>query len=184
MNTETELKFRLDDPAAMRQRILQAGGQPLGSVLEENTYFDTPGQKLRQRDSGLRVRVATAPDGKTSTLLTYKGKRLQKDAFVRPEENLPAESPESARAFVEGLGFRPFVTFQKRRESFQLGPARVELDELPELGQFMEIEADNEAAVTAARQQLGLADTPPVTQTYLAMVMQLLADRSEKALRF
>jgi predicted adenylyl cyclase CyaB len=185
MNTETEIKFRLDDPRQMRRRILQAGGQALGAALEDNVYFDTPAGRLRQADSGLRIRTVAAPDRREETTLTYKGPRLAKEMSIRPEENLHARSAESAQALVEALGFRPIVRFQKRRESFQLGPAKIELDELPRLGFFMEIEAPDEAAVQQARRLLGLEDAQPVKPTYLAMVMELLASEKPPAsLRF
>lgn len=181
MNTEIEVKFRLDDPGQMRQRILQAGGQALGAVLEDNIYFDTPAARLRQADSGLRIRTAVGPDGRRQTTLTYKGPRLAKELSVRPEENLHATSAESAQAMVEALGYKPIVRFQKRRESFGLGPARIELDQLPRLGFFMEIEAPDEPAVQQARRLLGLENAQPIKPTYLAMVMELLASEPPPA---
>lgn len=184
MAIETEAKFRLADPQAMRERLLAAGAEPLGETLEHNTYFDTPEGDLRRADCGLRIRIAETTAGGRSASMTYKGPRKEGPLKVRAEEEISIDSPEVARAILAGLGYQPTISFEKRRESFALGPARVEIDELPELGFFMEIEADDEASVQAARKQLALADEPTVPATYLALVAEHLKPAGGSQLAF
>ena len=184
MAIETEAKFRLADPQAMRQRLLAAGGERLGQVLENNTFFDTPQGDLRRADCGVRIRTAETPGGGRRASMTYKGPRREGPLKVRAEHEISIDSPDAARAILAGLGYQPTISFEKRRESFALGPARVEIDELPELGWFMEIEADDEAAVQAAREKLALTDEPTVVATYLAMVAEHLEAAGGKRLAF
>ena len=184
MAIETEAKFRLADPQAMRQRLLAAGGEPLGIVLENNTFFDTPQGDLRRADCGVRSRTAETTAGGRWASMTYKGPRREGPLKVRPEHEIAIDSPDAARAILAGLGYQPTISFEKRRESFALGPARVEIDELPELGWFMEIEADDEAAVQAAREKLALTDEPTVVATYLAMVAEHLEAAGGNRLAF
>ena len=174
MAIETEAKFRLADPQAMRERLLAAGGEPLGKTLEHNTFFDTPQGDLRRADCGVRLRTAETAGGGRWASMTYKGPRRKGSLKVRTEHEISIDSPDAARAILAGLGYEPTISFEKRRESFALGPARVEIDELPELGWFMEIEGDDEAAVQAAREKLALTDEPTVVATYLALVAEYL----------
>ena len=60
--------------------------------------------------------------------------------------------------------------FQKRRESWALAGCQVEMDELPHLGTFVEIEGPDEASITAVRDRLALASVPGIIETYIAML--------------
>ncbi len=180
MPVEIEAKFRLPDPETLRPLLTAAGARRLRAVLEHNTYFDTPDESLRKSDRGLRIRRIEADDGSRRTELTYKGPRRPGEVKVRQEEEIVIPSAEPAAAILAGLGYRPGVRFQKRRESFQLGGARVELDELPELGFFLEIEAADERTVQAVRRKLGLENVRTVTAPYVALVADHLAAGPER----
>ena len=70
------------------------------------------------------------------------------------------------------LGLRAELTFEKRRESWKLGDCKVELDELPVLGKFVEVEGPSGEAVEAVRAQLRVADHPHISDSYIAMLMK------------
>jgi adenylate cyclase class 2 len=55
----------------------------------------------------------------------------------------------------------------------------VELDELPYLGSFVEVEGPDEATVLAVREQLGLSDRPIVKSSYIALLMGHLQERGQ-----
>ena len=184
MAIEIEAKFRLSDPEEMRRRLDAAGATPGGKVTEDNAFFDTPDGSLVAQDCGLRVRIARNADCEPKCTLTYKGPRQPGQLKVRQEEEAIVASPGAIEGILTGLGYERTLSFQKHRESFALGPARIELDELPELGFFLEIEADDEQAVQTARQQLGLADEPTVTDTYVALVAELLEGTGRNELAF
>jgi adenylate cyclase class IV len=62
----------------------------------------------------------------------------------------------------------------------------VELDELPHLGCFVEIEGTSEKAIQKVQDALGLAQNPIVKTAYVGLMMTYLQDRgeSERAVRF
>ena len=184
MALEIEAKFRLSDPDEMRSRLAAAGAEPVGTVLEDNAFFDTPAGQLLANDCGLRVRTTRDGAGQQRCTLTYKGPRQPGELKIRQEEEAVVESASSAKAILAALGYEPTLSFQKRRQSFRLGEARIELDELPQLGFFLEIEADDEPSLQAARGQLGLADEPTVTETYIALVAEILAGTDKTELKF
>ncbi len=182
MGVEIEVKLRVDDPRQMREKLQAAGARRLGTVLEHNTYFDTPEETLRKADSGLRIRVMEAADGSRRAVLTYKGPRREGELKIRQEEQTQIASARAATAILAGLGYRPMLAFQKRRESFELDAARVELDELPEMGFYLEIEADDEAAVRRVRGMLGLDNQAAIPSPYVALVARhLAADHGAKS---
>ncbi len=177
MPLEIEAKFRLHDIPAMRRRLAEVGGQTLGAVLEHNTFYDTAGESLRRADCGLRIRTVHTADGQSRSIMTYKGPRRPGPMKIRQEDETPVEAAAAA-AILAALGYTPRLTFQKRRESYWLAGAKVEIDELPQLGFFLEIEAPDEATVHNVRALLELDGEPMIAHPYTAIIAEHLAKTS------
>ncbi len=79
------------------------------------------------------------------------------------------DNASAASLILEELGFTAMLIFEKRRESWELGSCKVELDELPYLGAFVEIEGEPEA-IDAVAKILGLGKTPIEKEGYAAML--------------
>jgi adenylate cyclase class 2 len=71
---------------------------------------------------------------------------------------------DAAARILEAVGFRPALVYEKRRETWRLGPAEVVIDELP-FGWFVEIEGE-ESAILDAERQLELTTAEAVHETY------------------
>ena len=147
-NEEIEVKFVLDDLAAMRRRVVD-----LGAVLktprtyENNVTYDTAEGRLRQGGRLLRLRRDRR------NVLTYKEPLPREDADFKVRQEFEVEVSDFAQAqsIVERLGFAASMRYEKYRETFTYAGAEIVLDELP-VGNFMEIEATREQirAITAA----------------------------------
>lgn len=187
MGTELELKLRIIDPAPLQRRLRELGARPLHRHLEINTFLDTPAGDLRRGESGLRVRLARDLDsGQSRVVLTFKGPRQPSAFKLRPEVEMLAESYDDAVAFLGQLGFAVTLSFEKRRDSWQLGDCEIELDELPQLGRFLEIEGPSEPAIENVQRQLGLEQVPHVQEGYAVLVARHLdtSSAAERVLRF
>jgi predicted adenylyl cyclase CyaB len=184
---EIEIKLKVDHLAPVRDRLKQLGAVRIGEALETNLFFDTPDHVLLAAGSGLRIRRARDPVGGTEKLIvTYKGPRDPGVVKRREEIELTVDDADHAIALLARLGYPHQLSFEKRRESWTLDQARVEMDLLPELGSFVEIECPTEAEVLRARDMLGLADATVVAQTYPELVSRHLSQRraGEATLKF
>ena len=181
MPHEIEAKYRLDTFARVRRRLREAGGVYLGTVLQTDLYHDTPARRLLKSDCGVRIRHtrclhrppggAGRPD--TRALLTWKGPaRPHRRAKIRNEVQTRLDDAAAVSAVFEAVGLKPTLTLQKRRASYRLGRCLVELDELPVLGRFVEIESSRPEHIESARGKLGLSETPPITDHYVRMAMR------------
>lgn len=182
MPVEVEAKMAAPDLEPVRATLkrLNATGGKL--TLETNIFFDTPDTALLKSGSGLRLRTnRDAASGKETHVITHKGPLLAGAVKSREETELIVESAEDAAALLAKLGFRKTLTFQKRRESWKLGSCKIELDELPHLGTFVEVEGPDEATVIDVREELGLGDRPIIKTSYIGMLVDYLAKRGEKA---
>ena len=181
MPVEIEIKLKVEHLAPVRDRLRALGAQHVGEVMETNTFFDTSDRALLASDCGLRLRHSR--DGATKQeklVVTYKGPRGEGQVKKREEIEVGVDRADAAEEMMERLGYVRQLSFEKRRETWRLDKCTVELDTLPELGSFVEIECPSEADVMRIREKLGLADVPAVTPTYADIVSHHLSDRGHR----
>ena len=178
MPLEIEIKLKVPAHDPLRAALQRVGGTYIRTVLETNTFFDRPDRSLRKADTGLRVRTEILEAGQPlarPALLTFKGPRQADALRSREAFDLSVSPAEQLIPLLQGLGFVQMLSFEKRRESWELKDCLVELDTMPEAGLFVEVEGPTEAAVSAVRSLLGLSALLAVEQSYSAMMSQLAA---------
>lgn len=178
MNLEIEVKMRLTDTSSLLDRLGHLAGEPVAEMLEADVFLDTADKSLRAADCGLRVRseshlINDIPD---RSRITYKGPREAGPIKRREELELGVASADTAVLLLERLGYHVQIRFEKRRRRYHLDDCYVEIDQLPHLGHFIEIEGPSDDAVMAAREKLGLAEEPLLHQPYVAMLEDYLLE--------
>jgi adenylate cyclase class 2 len=180
MAVEIEAKMAVPSHDAVRARLTELGAERLGRVLETNTFFDTEQRSLLAADEGLRLRRNLNVDTNADEhVITFKGPRQPGALKSREEIELAVASSDDAVQLLERLGFVRMLSFEKRRESWRLDACKVELDEVPYLGSFVEVEGHDEQSVLAVREQLGLSGAPMLKSSYIAMLMSHLEERGQ-----
>lgn len=180
MSLEIEIKMpmaELDpDFTKVRDRLAQAGAKLVIRLAETNIFLDRPDHSLRHSDQGLRVRLEHDRDDKTAdaVIITHKGPRLPGPTKTRPETELKVSNVTDAVALLNTLGFHETLRFQKHRDRWSLDGCHVELDHLPMLGSFVEIEGPDENIISKVRNKLGLSDAPLEASGYAAMLIREL----------
>ncbi|MBN1312374.1 MAG: class IV adenylate cyclase [Anaerolineae bacterium] len=162
---EIEVKFVLDDPAAMRNRLLRLGAASYGRRFENNLRLDDVERSLAERHIVLRLRESEGADG-VSIQLTVKSPAASSDASLsfRNEFELEIGDGAAMLAALEVLGYKPYWRYEKRRETFVLGDVEAVIDELP-FGWFMEIEGSPEG-IQALAKKLCLDMADGITSSY------------------
>lgn len=172
MGVEIEAKMSVTSHEPVRHALLSAGGRFISKVLETNHILDMPEQTLMKSGRGLRVRQAqNLAGGSELVTLTAKGPLQAGPLKTRPESELTTSDAQAALGFFQTLGYVPVITFEKRRETWEVGDCEIALDEVPHLGLFVEIEGPGDAAVMEARRKLGLEERAVIRQSYVAMLM-------------
>lgn len=182
MSYEVELKFRVDDHAALAGRLSDIGVLIDVPLAQDDLYLAHPSRDFLKTDEALRLRRAGE-----SNHITYKGPRRPGPTKTREEIEIPfADGPESRAdmaRLLERLGFRTILEVRKTRLTYRFGyrnrPMIVTLDKVEGLGAFAEVEtsAVGEADLPAAQQavldlarELHLSDIEP--RSYLRMVLE------------
>lgn len=170
---EIESKIKVAELESTRRRLRALNAVFVGTYLETNSFFDTPDHRLRLADSGLRLRrKRDLSNQEEQLILTYKGPRLPGNVKMREERELIVACEQDAVALLESLGYTPILKFEKHRESWKFLQCQIELDELPEIGFFVEVEGPDESSVQLAARSLGLAASTPVRESYPELVQK------------
>jgi len=187
MAIEIEAKMAVQDFAPVRARLMERGGRLLGRYHEINTFFDTPDGRLVSADKGLRLRVKRNLDTQEEQyIITFKGPKQRGPLKSREEIELNVENTADAQNLLEALGYQKLLLFEKRRESYEFERCEVVLDEVPLLGQFVEIEGPDESSVLRAREMLALGDHEMIRTGYASMLASRLKENGsrEREVRF
>jgi len=180
MPIEIEAKMKVESFEPILAALRQHNATSLGSHIETDTFFDTSDRALLAADKGLRLRVALDVNTKNSeSLLTHKGPVGHGALKKRQETQTVVGNPEAMARLLEQLGFMQWLRYQKRRQSWQLDSCCIELDEIPHLGNFVEIEGPSDEAVMKCREKLGLASQTLIKASYVAMLTAHLQERGE-----
>ena len=172
---EVEQKFRLRDDGPFRAALLALGAQQEMELQQTDWYYNHPTRHFAHSDEALRLRCSG-----DQNRVTYKGPKLDALTKTRQEievELAPGEGAAAGfHALMTALGFQYVAQVRKTRQEFvlqwQQRPIHIALDELSDLGRFVELEESQVPAseLDAARQRIAA----------LASVLSLKPDDGER----
>lgn len=163
MADEVEIKFRIEDRAALEKALASVGFRVVTPrTYEDNTLYDFPGGVLRGRGELLRIRRYG-----DQWKLTHKAKSIEGRHKTRVETETALEDGEAAAAIFGRLGLSPSFRYEKYRTEYSDDSGHVVLDETP-IGDFGEIEGTPQWIDRTAR-ALGIAADQYITLSYAQM---------------
>lgn len=168
---EVEFKYRVEGLGDIRARLETLGATPfaLGNV-ETDTFLDLEDSRLTHNGQSHVLRHMRPSD---RVLWISKG--------PAKDECVAMDLPDLAKVaeMLRSLGFVEQQTIRKRRDIYFLDRCHVTLDDVDQLGTFVEVAAmsDDEAALPALRKvllaeigRLGLAEADRIHRSYREML--------------
>ena len=172
MALEIECKYRVESHEPIRRALADAGASCNGRFRETNHIYDTPDSTLRSAGCGLRLRIWEPESGDASIAeLTYKGPIQPGSMKSRDEQEVIVSDAEQMKAILASLGFVEVLRYRKSRERWRLDDCRIELDDVPLLGTFVEIEGPSEETIQQTATRLKLPRNSTVKDTYIHMLL-------------
>lgn len=161
---ESELKIPVGALDEIRRRLGETDAERISPPEREvNILFDTADGRMAGSGQVLRVRRVGGRN-----ILTFKGPATFDGAVkLRREIELEISSSERLSELLHALGYTPGLRYEKERESWTLGAARVDLDHTP-MGDFVEIEGAT-TCLEATALALGLDPADAVAQSYIGL---------------
>jgi len=167
MATNIEIKARIQDLEKLKGLVEQLSDGPAVSIPQEDTFFPTPRGRLK-------LRCLSPEHGE---LIYYE----REDASgPKPSNYLvhTTHDPDSLKAALSAaLGVRGVL--RKQRWLYLVGQTRVHLDEVEDLGAFLELEvvlgtnqSQAEGVVIAHKlmAQLGIEETDLIEAAYIDLI--------------
>jgi adenylate cyclase class 2 len=155
---EIEAKFHINNLSKIEARLQKLEAHLIQArVYEKNLRFDTPDQNLRKESRVLRLRQDNA------ARMTYKGPSEKSEGvLIRTEIEFVVGDFEKAKQFLESLGYKLLIFYEKYRTTYELDNALIMLDELP-YGNFVEIEGRDSANIRTMAEKLYIKWEPIAT---------------------
>jgi adenylate cyclase class 2 len=185
MSFEVELKYRVADLGPITRELELLGARVEPAVAMEDVYFGHPCRDFKARDEAFRIRRIGEENR-----ITYKGPKQGGPTKTREELELSFEGGREGyrklATLLERLGFVAVAAIPKLRRAAHVSVGKppialeVALDEVAQLGLYVEVEAWVEsaaelpiaqAAVTEFAGRLGLTEVEP--RSYLRMMLEL-----------
>ena len=168
---EIEIKLYLSDMPAFRRRVEEQGAILIEARLHEvNLRYDTPDGELTRKAQVLRLRQDKAAH------LTYKGKGdTSGEVYTRREIEFTVGDFQSARAFLEALGYVINLMYEKFRTTYKLDEVLITLDEMP-FGNFSELEGPDAESIRRVAKKLGVNWEARIAESYTGLFTHLKKD--------
>jgi adenylate cyclase class 2 len=149
---EIEAKFHVQDLRKIELHLQELKAQLIQPrVHEVNLRFDRPDGELRNSFRVLRLRQDDI------ARFTFKGPSVEETGGILSRQEIEFEVGDfnSAKQFLEAIGFQVVVFYEKFRATYELNNTNIMLDELP-YGSFIEIEGENVETIRSAADALSL----------------------------
>jgi len=155
--SELEVKAVVADPALLRRRLVESGGEAGFRGLMEDRLLDRDGT-LAARDEVLRIRSWRPDGGAARAQMAWKGptRRSAEGYKLREELEVSVEGDGSAAlGILAALGYRVSCAVDRFVEVYRVHDATVRLEWYPRMDVLVEVEGTPEA-IEAAVQLTGL----------------------------
>ncbi|MBU7018942.1 MAG: class IV adenylate cyclase [Theionarchaea archaeon] len=147
MVLEIEVKALCDDLNRVEEHLRKMGALFVKEVQETDLYFDHPLRDFEKTDEALRIRIAQTETGTElieKSFITYKGQKIDLYSKTREEIEIELSDADAATQLLTRLGFRPKGDIKKVRRMYSLGEFTICLDNVDNVGSFVEVETRGE----------------------------------------
>ncbi|MGA3130254.1 MAG: class IV adenylate cyclase [Terracidiphilus sp.] len=164
MPIETEIKFRVNAPAALAGKLQQAGFRlETPRSFESNVLYDTPDRQMRARTEILRIRSYAGRWTLTHKRLPHSGVGEDRHKH-RIETETRIANGDALADFFLGLGLVPSFRYEKWRTEWSDSEGHCVIDETP-IGNYAELEGSS-AWIDRTAARLGVDHVQYVTLSY------------------
>jgi len=152
---ERERKYRIADRQALDRYLRERGFRKIADHILDDRYYDTAERDLKPYDFAIRIRIIDR-----RYRIAMKGPRFYKKSgeYDRIELEFDALDSRSVERQLERKGLEVTWRLERRRRTFSKSGSGVEIviDELPVIGDCLELEGNSNAVAKIAAEAPGL----------------------------
>lgn len=169
MFVEIEAKLKVDSHGPVEKKLAEFDAEFISEQFQTDYYLDDTKRTLTKGDKCLRIRLERV--GKSEQFfVAYKGPKEKAEFKKRQEAEIQITDADAAEKIFTELGYRKAIVVEKKRRLYRLGHCYVALDDLPELGTFVEIEGPDAGQISEVQNSLGLVKLPHIVESYATLM--------------
>ena len=175
MSIEIEAKLKVDSLEQVAAKLTELGAEFGQEQLQTDYHFDDANMTLQKTDRCLRLRRQLVNKSERF-FLTYKGAKEKSSFKKRQEIEIEIVDGDSVQKLFLALGYEKVLVIEKKRLTWHLGDCVVALDQLPLIGNFVEIEGPDEGKIADVQKSLGLSGLSHIKKGYSALIRARLRE--------
>ena len=169
---EMEIKAYLNDETLTN--FLELAPKFLSSSTQSDVYYNAPNRDFKKTDEALRIRVSNG-----HAEVTYKGPKIDAETKAREEINVKIDDYQKFNTILQILNFKRIKSVDKIRQQYAWEGLSVMVDEVKDLGRFLEVEVLVESNFEAAKERvfsllnkIGLDKEKLTRESYLELLLK------------
>lgn len=144
---EIEIKATFSDKEQVKATLKSLGAQEEKQKHQVDEYYNHPERDTRKTNEYIRLRYKP---GENKGVFAY---HVNIADGVTKEYETQVDNLEVFKHILHGLSFPLLGVIDKKRETFKLGEFSITLDEVKDIGNFIEIETDGEEVEIKAKKE-------------------------------
>ncbi len=169
---EMEIKAYLSDESL--NGFYKLAPKLISSSTQSDVYYNAPNRDLKKTDEALRIRVSNG-----HAEVTYKGPKIDTETKARKEINVKIDDYQKFNNILEVLNFKRIKSVDKIRQQYECEGLNVMIDEVIDLGRFLEVEVLIDGDIEAAKERIfsllkriGLGKEKLTRESYLELLLK------------
>ena len=179
---EVEIKVEVKNREKLEQILFESGFTKGELIREEDLYFDTIEDSIRKNDHALRIRCCEDYTAENSiSYLTHKGPKMDQISMTRAEHEVEISDAVTTIQILNSLGYTKQYPVIKHRQYFHKDSMTICIDQVENLGNFLEVEMIVENASEKEKaledilkflEMLGYSKDMLLRKSYLVMLQE------------
>lgn len=173
---EIELRAKVTNPQLLEEKL-----KSLEGIVEKKSnerQVDTYLKQENDEDRKMIVRIRKNYE-KDSAILTFKGKSKNEHDIAWQDYDTPIEDPERLERVLVNNGYVYVCMIDKVRQSFDYKDFEINVDNIRDLGLFVEVEKQGQEndvesikkEILDLLENLGISESDVITQGYVQLVL-------------
>jgi adenylate cyclase, class 2 len=145
---EIEIKATFEDKDKVKAQLKKLGAQEEKQKHQVDEYYNHPQRDTRKTSEYIRLRYKP---GENKGVFAY---HVNIADGVTKEYETAVDNLEVFKQILQGLNFPLLGVVDKKRETFKLDEFSITLDDVKDIGNFIEIEVDGEESEIAEKKEV------------------------------
>ena len=144
---EIEVKATFKDKEEIKKKLIELGATEEKKKHQIDEYYNHPSRDTRETKEYIRLRHK--PDENKGTFAYH----VNIADGVNKEYEVEVDNLKTFKEILNGFDFPLLGTINKKRETYKLGEFIITIDEVKEVGNYIEVEVDGEESEIDGKKQ-------------------------------